>query len=135
MSAKVGKKFVDFSMNNSMTGTKTKLKDIAAQGKPVVVVVYSSETVDSAPALQALEDHALSHKHIEFVALNVEDDVAATRAYIQEQGIRNCLCFNGKIPKGYDIQEGRLPYHIVLDESGKVLLMSEDAFSYIDLVK
>lgn len=135
-SAKVGKKFVDFPMVNTVTGNKAKLKDVAGQGKPTVVLVYSSETVDSGPALQMFEEYAFANAHVEFVAFNVEDDIATTRKFIQEQAIRKCLCFNGKLPKGYDIEEGRLPFHIVISEEGKLLQFGEDTLStYIDLVK
>jgi len=115
-------------------GSKTKLSKMAGRGSPVVLIVYSSETNDSASAIQAAEEFSFQHEHIKFILLNVEDNAKATSAFIQEQGVKSCSSYIGKIPKDYGIRDGAFPVHIVIDEDGKVLLASEDANDYISLV-
>jgi peroxiredoxin len=126
----VGKKFVDVQLVSTVDGTKHKLSALAGKGQPVVLCVYSSSVPDCAPALQALEEHAFSKKHIVFVALNVEDSAGATKDFLRAQGVRSVKSFTGKVPlgkAGYAVRDGALPFHVVIDESGKVLHCSEDS--------
>ena len=131
----VGKKFADISMVRTEDGKKKKLSKIAGKGKPVVVIVYASSIPECRTAVNMAEESATTQKHIDFVLLNVEDDAATAESFLKELGVRACESFTGKLPKGYDVREGALPYHIVIDESGKVLHASEDTTSdYLQLV-
>jgi len=127
----VGKKFTDFSLTSLEDGKKTKLSKIAGKGTVTVVVIYATSAPESAHALQAAEEFAFSKKsHVRFLLVNVEDKKKVALNYLQEQNIRSCEGYTAKMPKGYDIREGAYPYHIIIDEAGKILEASEDTVNY-----
>ena len=124
-----GRKFEDFSIQQTEDGKKTKVSKIAGKGKPVVILIYSSEYPDAVNACQALEDKAKANDHVKCILLNVVESQRETSKFLADNAIEYCESYQGKIskiPSKYGFQEGRYPYHIVISEEGEVLVSSWD---------
>mmetsp|Transcript_12636 Transcript_12636/g.23440 ORF Transcript_12636/g.23440 Transcript_12636/m.23440 type:complete len:171 (-) Transcript_12636:92-604(-) len=134
-SMSVGDQFADISLVSTVDAKKTKLSKIAGLGKAVVVIMYSAGGNGCAAAIQTAEEFATSHRHVAFVLVNVEDSVADANKFIRPLAVTGCKSYCAKLPKGYNIREGAVPYHVVIDEEGEILLATEDATNdYIELV-